>query len=257
MVPEGNTQGASSIAGRSVQRVLLLFVPGFGCQMSGISPNLTFDCPSADDLANDTAFWQLYDSSFPANEREPRSVILESIRNGVGLAVRARVDACTIGFATAHLLREPPILFLVYLTVAPELRSRHIGAALFEEAWTKGTERYSELALGLAGMVWEVEIPERASGQRELQQRRRRIAFFVRLSAQVLPEPYLQPPVDGVASVPMHLMFRPAPGGSLPDNSALVRAIYFEKYHEANRIPRTVLEDQLRTIESGRRTSAR
>jgi len=56
------------------------------------------------------------------------------------------------------------------------------------------------------------------------------------------------PPVDGVASVPMHLMFRCSPGGSVPDNSALaslVQAIYFEKYHEANRIPRPLLEELL------------
>jgi hypothetical protein len=156
--------------------------------------------------------------------------------------------------ATAHLLRDPPILFLVYLAVAPDLRSRHIGAALFERVWTKGTERYLEWRLGLAGMVREVDIPERASSEQELQQDHRRISFFARLGAHVLPGCYVQPPVDGIASVPMHIMFRPAPGGSLPDNPglvAIVRAMYFEKYEQANRIPRSVLEDLLPEMETG------
>ena len=217
-------------------------------------PDLTFDFPAADALASDAAFWRIYDCSFPVSEREPRHVISESLSNGVGLAVRARVQNRTVGLATAHLLREPPMLFLVYLAVAAELRSRHIGAALFEKVWTKGKEQYSESRLKVAGMVWEVDIPERASSEQELQQDRRRIAFFVRLGAHVLPGPYVQPPVDGIASVPMHIMFRPIPGGSLPDNCALVaivRAIYFEKYEQANRIPRRVLDDLLREIETG------
>jgi hypothetical protein len=46
----------------------------------------------------------------------------------------------------------------------------------------------------------------------------------------------------------MHLMFRPARGKPLPDDaahSALVRALYFEKYHAANGIPEAVLQNLL------------
>jgi len=46
----------------------------------------------------------------------------------------------------------------------------------------------------------------------------------------------------------MHLMFRPARGKPLPDDaarSALVQALYFEKYHGANGIPEAVLQDLL------------
>ena len=226
----------------------MLCLPEFSCLMLQALPDLIFDSPSADTLADDAAFWQLYGSSFPSSEREPRNVILESLRNGVGLAVRARAGAGTVGFATSHLLRKPPVLFLVYLAVAPELRSRHMGRDLFERIWSTGTQRYLERGLRPAGMVWEVTIPEPASGRQEFEQRHRRIAFFTRLGAHVLSGTYVQPPVDGVASVPMHLMFRCSPGGSVPDDSALtslVRAIYFEKYHEANRIPRPLLEELL------------
>jgi GNAT superfamily N-acetyltransferase len=211
-------------------------------------PDLVFDSPSADMLAADGALWQLYDSAFPSTEREPRSVILETLRRGDGVAVRARNGVRTIGLALAHMLRHPPVLLVVYLAVVPEFRSRHIGAALFEELWTAGSRSYAARGTQAEGMVWEVDIPERATSEQGLQQGRRRIAFFTLLSGQVLPGSYVQPPVDGTVSVPMYLMFRPARGKTLPDDavhSALVRALYFEKYHGANGIPEAVLQDLL------------
>lgn len=211
--------------------------------------DVTFDSPSADALAADPAFWRIYDSSFPANEREPQSVILESLRLGTGPVVRARHGETTAGLVIAHLLREPPVIFVVYLAVDPEFRSHGIGPALFEKIWSVGNQRSSELGREAAGMVWEVDIPERAASEKELQRRRGRIAFFGRLGGHLLPVPYYQPPVDGIDPVPMHLMFRPAPGGTLPDSAgcaALIRAIYFEKYHRANGIPRALLQDLLR-----------
>ena len=203
-------------------------------------------------LKGDDAFWQLYDSAFPSTEREPRSVILETLRRGNGVVVRARRDSNTIGLAVAHMLRHPPVLFIVYLAVAPELRSRHIGAALFEKLWEEGRRRYSDEGLQAEGMVWEVDIPERATGEQGLKQSRRRIAFFERLGGRLLPSAYFQPPVDGIHLVPMHLMYRPASGRSLPDvaaHSALVRALYFEKYHAANGISEAVLQHLLNKIQ--------
>ncbi len=211
--------------------------------------NLDFDSPSADALAADVEFWQLYDSSFPSCEREPRSVILDSLRKGLGFTLRARAGGRTVGMACVHLLREPPVPFLVYLAVAPEVRSRHIGAALFQRVWATAKPRYLGWKLRPQGMVWEVDIPERASSEPELQQSRRRVAFFTRLGGSIMPGRYVQPPVDGIAPVPMHLMFWPAPGAPLPDASdlsALIRAVYFEKYHAANGIPRAVLEGLLK-----------
>jgi len=218
-------------------------------------PDLVFDSPSADTLAADSALWQLYDSAFPSTEREPRSVILDTLRRGDGIAVRARQGAHTVGLALAHMLRHPPALFIVYLAVVPELRSRHIGAALFEELWTAGSKSYAARGTPAEGMIWEVDIPERATSEQGLEQSRRRIAFFTRLGGAVLPGSYVQPPVDGVVSVPMHLMFHPARGKPLPDEaarSALVRALYFEKYHGANGIPRAVLQNLLKSAADSR-----
>jgi len=225
---------------------------GCGRPMPETVSNLIFDFPSPETLASDHALWQLYDSAFPSTEREPRSVILETLRRGDGVVVRARQDSNTIGLAVAHMLRHPPVLFMVYLAVAPELRSRHIGAALFEKLWEEGRRRYSDERLKAEGMVCEVDIPERATSELGLQQSRRRIAFFERLGGRLLPTAYFQPPVDGINPVPMYLMFRPAPGRSLPDiaaHSAIVRALYFEKYYAANGIPEAVLQHLLNKIQ--------
>lgn len=224
----------------------------FGRHMPETASDLVFDLASAETLAADGALWQLYDTAFPSTEREPRNVILETLRRGDGVVVRARQNGNTVGLAVAHMLRHPPVLFVVYLAVDPELRSRRIGAALFEKLWEESCRRYSDEGLKVEGMVWEVDIPERATSEHGFKQSRRRIDFFERVGGRLLPAPYFQPPVDGITSVPMHLMFRPAPGRSLSGvatHSALVRALYFEKYHAANGIGEAVLQHLLNKIQ--------
>lgn len=216
-----------------------------------LPPDLAFDFPKAGVLASDPAFWRLYASSFPSSEREPPDVILATVQGGIGFVVRARSAGVTIGFVCAHMLRRPPALFLVYLAVAPEWRSQRIGAALFERTWATATARYAEAGLVSLGFAWEVEIPGPVSDENERNQCRRRIAFFERLGGRILHQRYLQPPVDGVAPVPMHLMFCPARGASLPNASAIskiIQAIYFEKYGATNGISSEVLEGLLRDI---------
>jgi len=211
-------------------------------------PDVAFDFPPSEALASDAEFWQLYDSAFPANEREPREVIQESVQRGVGVIVRARQNGHTVGLATGHLLREPPVVFVVYLAVVPELRSHRLGSTLFEKLWTEAAASYAARGDSAAGMVWEVDIPERARSAQEVEKSRRRIGFFTRLGGHLLPDTYFQPPVDGVTSVPMHLMYRPAPDDRSPGrtaSSALVHAMYFEKYHQANGIPKEVLNELL------------
>jgi len=151
-------------------------------------PDLVFDSPSADTLAADSALWQLYDSAFPSTEREPRSVILDTLRRGDGIAVRARQGAHTVGLALAHMLRHPPALFIVYLAVVPELRSRHIGAALFEELWTAGSKSYAARGTPAEGMIWEVDVPERATSEQGLEQSRRRMLFSRGSAERCCPE---------------------------------------------------------------------
>ncbi|HYW69771.1 MAG TPA: GNAT family N-acetyltransferase [Pyrinomonadaceae bacterium] len=197
---------------------------------------------SAEELELDTAWWRIYEDAFPADEREPSEVILDSVRRGMGMAFRVRRDDTTFGLATTHLLHHPAAVFLVYLAVASDERSRGVGGQLLQVAWEMGAERLSAQSLQPLGLIWEVDPTGSAVPDAEVRQRR--IAFFERQGGRVLIRPYLQPPVDGINAVPMSLMFRPADTETLSTESeeALVKAIYFEKYGGVNKIDRSILE---------------
>jgi hypothetical protein len=202
---------------------------------------------TAEDLRSDDAWWRIYEDSFPKSERESPEIILESLRRGVGMALRIRNESVTFGLATTHLLMNPPAVFLVYLAIAREERSRGAGAALLQSSWEKGASSLWEKGLRPLGMIWEVDTPNPDSEDAEA--RRKRIAFFERNGGMLLDRPYLQPPIDGIATVPMRLMFRAAEGDTPPSPEMVegyVRALYFEKYGAINGIERTILEDMLR-----------
>jgi hypothetical protein len=199
---------------------------------------------TAGDLDRDRDWWAIYETAFPAREREPRAVILDSLHRRLGIAVRARRGDATVGVATAHVLKAPPAIFLVYLAMAKHARGAGGGRALFECTWQLGAARLNEEGSRAIGMIWEVDDPVEVQDEVERSVRDRRIAFFKRLGGDLLPRDYMQPPVDGVAAVPMRLMYRPAPGGQSVGNppiEALVRAIYFEKYGAVNHIPADAL----------------
>jgi len=208
------------------------------------------ECLTADELLSDNTWRRIYKDSFPANEREPLEAILESVQREVGMAFRARGPEGTLGLATTHLLKNPAAVFLVYLAVDQRERSRGIGGELLQCAWKSGATHLRANGLQPLGLIWEVDPPQPVGNDADT--RRRRIAFFQRHGGQLLERPYLQPPVDGVAAVPMKLMFRPAAsGGPLTSETieALVRAIYSDKYGAINKIDGALLEGLL--IERG------
>lgn len=201
------------------------------------------ECLDAESLRVDDSWWRIYQGAFPSHEREPPAVILDSVTRGVGMALRVRRQEATLGLATTHLLRQPAAVFLCYLAAAPGERSRGIGGDLLERAWESGADRLRAQGSQPLGLIWEIDPPD--SGAVDVHARLRRVAFFERHGGHILEAPYLQPPVDGIAPVPMRLMFRPAPGGGLPspdEVKALMRAIYFEKYGATNGIDQSLLE---------------
>lgn len=216
--------------------------------MSGQRSPLQLDCPPADELTADADWWGIYQDAFPTHEREPGEVIVASLRRGVGVAVRGRVEERTVALATLHLLREVPAVFLVYLAVDRAWRSQGFGAPLFDFAWQEGRVGLQRLGLNARGMIWEVEDPATSANEDERATRSRRLAFFARRGAHLLERPYAQPPLHGGGPVPMRLMYRPAENATVPtptEADALVRAAYFEKYGGVNQIPEEVLTELL------------
>lgn len=204
-----------------------------------------FDCLTADELAQDRLWHEIYEQAFPPNEREPLEVILDSLRKGVGLAFRARQDGATIGLATTHLLLNPAAVFLVYIAMSREHRGSGLGGALFERVTTESETCLRQRGLEGQGVVWEVDPPAQATESTERTVREQRMTFFERHGGVVLPRRYFQPPLDGGAPVEMSLMYRKTGATPAPDTEALVRAIYREKYGAINGIPTTALRDLL------------
>ena len=214
----------------------------------GAAIPLLVEALSAPALSADEAWWAIYAQAFPAREREPRQVIIRSLERGVGMAFRARRGATTVGLASAHLLKSVPAVFLVYVATAPEARGTGAGRALVDRTWQRGAAALQAQHLDAGGLIWEIEDPDGAVGDLLRAERQARLRFFQGLGGQLLARPYMQPPVDGVAPVPMRLMYRPAPGTPIPADASiddLVRAIYFEKYGELNGIPSQVLSNLL------------
>jgi hypothetical protein len=212
------------------------------------SDDTRFDCPGADELAEDNESWRIYEESLPPEEREPIEVILDSLRRSLGTAARARHAGVTVGIATTHLLLDPAGVFLVYLAIDSRYRAAGNGAMLFEYAWSSSESQLRGRGYNPLGLIWEVDDPKEAGNPDEELLRRRRIRFFQRQGGAILSRPYLQPPVNGTEPVPMQLMYRPRQGGTMPDAATvetLVRAIYFEKYGGMNGIPSQTLQSLL------------
>src|SRR5688500_696655 len=187
----------------------------------------------APELCRDETWWAIYAQSFPSREREPRDVIVRSVERSVGIALRARRGATTVGLATAHLLKAVPAVFLVYVATTPEARGSGGGRALAETTWQLGAAELRARNLDPTGLIWEIEDPDADADESERAERQGRVHFFRRLGGQMLARPYMQPPVDGVAPVPMRLMYRPATGSALPTAPA-VDALRSEERREGN-----------------------
>lgn len=212
------------------------------------SDDTRFDCPAADELAEDEESWKIYEESTPPEEREPIEVILDSLRRSLGTALRARRAGVTVGIATTHLLLDPAAVFLVYLAIDSRYRDVGNGATLFEYAWSSSEGLLRGRGYNPLGLIWEVDDPREAGNPNEELLRRRRIRFFQRRGGAILSRQYRQPPVNGTEPVPMQLMYRPSQGATMPNAAtveALVRAMYFEKYGGVNGIPSQTLQGLL------------
>ena len=203
---------------------------------------VVYDSPGSAELERDDSFAALYAASFPAVEQEPIDIITRSLTAGVGVVLRARTQGRTVGFATAHLVQEPPLAFMVYLAVAPEMRCHGIGSHLLENLWQACDAHSATRGVLLRAFVWEIDAPQFAATEAERARCVARHAFFRRFGGEVWLDSYLQPPLRGGDPVPMLLLGRVSAGDTPPTAEAVVRGIYFEKYGRLNGLDGALLE---------------
>lgn len=137
---------------------------------------------------------ETYLASFVEQERMPFEEVRTSVMSG-----RRRLLVAPRGFALLISLGGPDgVMLLEYLAVAPEARSRGVGAALLKA-----------VAAGQAApVVWEIHEPYDSADPDDL----RRLRFYERNGAALIPcaQGYAMPRLGGAGVTAMRLMVLPA-----------------------------------------------
>jgi GNAT superfamily N-acetyltransferase len=181
------------------------------------------------DFANDEAWWAIYRQAFPANELEPKEVLLKGLKTGATLSLRVRdaITRTTIGIAHGQFLHGFKAFMLIYIAIAKDYRGRGIGRYFFKDIEHKIDSAPQALHRGL---VFEVDSPDHSISETETILAWQRIRFYQTLGYHLQNIHYYQPALSpNQQSVPMYLM-GPQPSLSKAQQQALVKSIYFEKY---------------------------
>ncbi len=136
------------------------------------------------------ALLDAYETSFPANEREPVSHILQALlarKRGAPVnrhLLIAERDSDMIAMACYDLFDERHLAYLVYMAVAnPTMRGAGIGTALFAEI----TRRLAREQHPISAILLEVDDPSKyATDPDEKHIAERRLTFYRRLGVAVL-----------------------------------------------------------------------
>ena len=185
----------------------------------------------------------LYEQTFPPEVREPAAVFVRSMRDVAGFHFLVGVDeqGQLAAMATAHDLADVNVGFVVYLVVAPQGRSRGLGAELLAqvEAALREDARVTRGA-ELRGVVLESEREELVHTEEERLDCQRRERFFARQGYERLDGvDYVQPPLtpESELMVPLHLWakrFPNQPEWTAEEIRDVVRSMYRNKYGRAN-----------------------
>lgn len=201
------------------------------CNKKELECSMKIDYPDIKQLKNDDTLWNIYQDSFPYDEKESVDIIIKTILQKKGIIIRACcienycVDEDTIGFAFIHFLKKTNVKFLVYLAVSKIMQNHGIGSQLLSEIKKlKNTDM----------IIAEVDDPDTSKDQIEFENRKSRLKFFERNGFIKLKQAYWQPPVSNEKQpVKMILM---SYGNKLYSAEEIVRMIYVQKYGDMNSI---------------------
>jgi GNAT superfamily N-acetyltransferase len=167
---------------------------------------------------------RIYESGFAPHLRADFSS-LTSQRQPGELAFALRQDERPRGFAMLRPLGATGWIFLRYFVVEEGQRGRGLGGIL----WQQVTGRLRDLGYTL--LVFDVEDPDEPDcGRDEVQIRNRRIGFYLRQGAHLLPVSGYRTPHGSAGDpgwTPMRLMSAPLTAGpSVVPAGEIVAAVY-------------------------------
>ena len=183
------------------------------------------------DTAAVDAVRRIYEDGFPARLRADFTSLTDGREDGeAALALVLRRQPC--GFAMLRRLGVTGWTYLRYFVIEPRRREQGLGGIM----WDQLTARLR--ADGCTLLVFDVEDPgEPGCGPAETQVRSRRVGFYQRHGAVVLPVRGYRTPhgsADSDGWTPMLLMAAPvASGGPAPgagEARAIVSAVYQHRW---------------------------
>ena len=175
----------------------------------------------------------IYDVSFPVNERKPFHYITQGLANGqYTVFIMRKETGIIVAFALMRALPTSQAMYIEYLAVMPERRSRGIGSKMVRAI-------IDRLKPTNSALIWEVDPPENGNDDNT-----RRIVFYERLGASLIEQSknYGMPNYwTGTGIISFRLMWLPLqhdhPQPTYTELVTLITDIYSIEYpnHETQR----------------------
>jgi ribosomal protein S18 acetylase RimI-like enzyme len=184
--------------------------------LSGVPDLVVRELGSPDDPL--VASWlELYRQAFPPQERVPESDHLDLLQARAEgrepgahlIAVCRRGEAKSLAMARYSYDGDTAFGYLMYLGVAPEVRSRGIGGALYGEILRRLQAHAKAAGRVLRGMVIEVEDPQASADAGAQRDAVRRLSFYRRLGIRRLAGIHYTQRVPGQPPVTMLVLVDP------------------------------------------------
>ncbi len=212
-------------------------------------PNWKFLNPQ--ELNSDIAWWQIYGDSFPLSERDSKESILKAVEKKLAIVGSCQLQNHTVAIVVFYFLHTSDLsfVFLNYIAIGRSGRNQGLGSKLFQNFFLHIEKINASKTHKYQVIVWEVEDPATAVNQAEEQLRERRLNFYLRLGGKYFQHIFIQPPIDGSTILPMRLMYYLLDQIDIPDfESAIIEAIYSQKYHVVNGIEKEILNNLLKQL---------
>ena len=177
-----------------------------------------------DQLETLNEVFEIYESSFPANERQTLEKLKIRLKEDKEVLFAAKINDEVVGIGFLFDLLGSDFLLLDYLAVKERNRGKQIGEKLFGFLKDYANQDHKHLLM-------EVDDPEFGNDKK---QRHKRVAFYQKNGALVLEGvKYIWPALDGTNPTEQILMV--VPGNSKSEFSGeeikdLVKRLYAELY---------------------------
>ncbi len=123
--------------------------------------------------------WDIYESSFPANERKTKESIIENINSGKEFLFVATENTAVVGFALMFDLKNTNYVLLDYLAVQADIKQKGVGTAILQfirKSFLKSPQ----------SLVIETDKPIKSQTEETYDQNLKRVLFYLKNGAKII-----------------------------------------------------------------------